>query len=478
MENLFLPSYHFPPIGVFMRRFDVLIVGSGPGGQRAAFQAAKLKKTVAVIERQPSIGGAGLHTGTLPSKTLREAALFLAGFKQRAIFGFQCSIGREVTLQELMYRKMDVMKKQMEVIIDQFNRNNIEIIYGEASFRDEHRLSIKSPGGLEEVYGEVIIIAAGTRPLRPKEVPFDEEHIYDTDSILKINQIPSTLTVIGGGVIGCEYACIFASLGVKVTLIEKKPRLLPFADNEIVNSLCYWMTQSGITLRLNEEVVKITVESNDRVMTNLKSGKQVVSEKLLYTMGRVGNTDMLNLNAIGIKPDGRGSLSVNENFQTTIPHIYAIGDVIGFPALASTSMEQGRRAVCNALHKEDITCEVVSHLPFGIYTIPEISMVGETEEGLTAKAIAYEVGCALFQEVAKGQIIGDTHGMLKLLFNREDKRLLGVHIIGERATELIHIGQAVMSFRGTVDYFKDTVFNYPTLSDAYKVAALNGLNRL
>lgn len=461
-----------------MKKFDVLIIGSGPGGQRAAFQASKLKKTVAVIERQPYIGGAGLHTGTLPSKTLREAALFLSGFKQRAIFGFQLSIGREVTLQELMHRKMDVIKKQMEVIIDQFSRNNVEIIYGDASFTDKHKLTVKGAATTEELYGEVIIIATGTRPLRPKDVPFDEAHIYDTDTILKIDNIPATLAIIGGGVIGCEYACIFASLGVKVTLIEKKSRLLPFADEEIVNNLIYWMRHSGITLRLNEEVVKITVEAKDRVVTTLKSSKQAVSEKLLYTMGRVGNTDMLNLNAIGIKSNERGGLDVNENFQTALPHIYAIGDVIGFPALASTSMDQGRRAVCSAFHTEGVTCEVVSHLPFGIYTIPEISMVGETEEGLTKKGAPYEIGCALFQEVAKGQIIGDTHGMLKLIFHRETRQLLGVHIIGERATELIHIGQAVMSFGGTIDYFKDTVFNYPTLTDAYKVAALNGLNRL
>ena len=461
-----------------MRRFDVLIVGSGPGGQRAAFQASKLKKTVAVIERQPYIGGAGLHTGTLPSKTLREAALFLSGFKQRAIFGFQLAIGREVTLQELMHRKMDVIKKQMEVIIDQFSRNNVEIIYGDASFTDGHKLTVKGTTATEELYGDIIIIATGTRPLRPRDVPFDEAHIYDTDTILKIDNIPRTLAIIGGGVIGCEYACIFASLGVKVTLIEKKSRLLPFADEEIVNNLIYWMRHSGITLRLSEEVVKITVEAKDRVVTTLKSSKQAVSEKLLYTMGRVGNTDMLNLNAVGIKSNERGGLNVNENFQTALPHIYAIGDVIGFPALASTSMDQGRRAVCNAFHTEGVTCEVVSHLPFGIYTIPEISMVGETEEELTKKGVPYEIGCALFQEVAKGQIIGDTHGMLKLLFHRETRQLLGVHIIGERASELIHIGQAVMSFGGTIDYFKDTVFNYPTLTDAYKVAALNGLNRL
>ena len=373
---------------------------------------------------------------------------------------------------------MDVIKRQIEVIIDQFSRNNIEIIYGEASFIEEHSLAVKGATGSEELSGDVIIIATGTRPLRPKEVPFDEGHIYDTDTILKLNNIPAFLTVVGGGVIGCEYACIFASLGVKVTLVEKKSRLLPFADEEIVNNLCYWMRHSGITLRLNEEVVKISVEGKDRVVTTLKSGKQVVSEKLLYTMGRVGNTDMLNLEALGIRPNERGGLNVNEYFQTSVPHIYAVGDVIGFPALASTSMEQGRRAVCNAYHKEEVTCEVVSNIPFGIYTIPEISMVGATEEELTKQGVPYEAGCAFFHEVAKGQIIGDTHGMLKLLFNREDRRLLGVHIIGEKAAELIHIGQAVMSFGGTIDYFKDTVFNYPTLSDAYKDAALNGLNRL
>lgn len=461
-----------------MKKFDVLIIGSGPGGQRAAFQAAKLKKTVAVIERQPYIGGAGLQTGTLPSKTLREAALFLAGFKQRAIFGFQFSLGREITLQELMHRKTDVIRKQMEIIMEQFSRNNIEIIYGEASFIDEYRLAVKSATGSEELYGDVIIIATGTRPVRPKDVPFDGEHIYDTDTILKIDNIPSMLTIIGGGVIGCEYACIFTALGVKVTLVEKKSRLLQFADEEIVNSLIYWMRHSGVTLRLNEEVVNITVEGQNRVVTLLKSGKQIVSEKLLYTMGRVGNTDMLNLGAIKLSPDNRGGLNVNENFQTSVPHIYAIGDVIGFPALASTSMEQGRRAMCHAFHREGVTCEVVPYLPFGIYTIPEISMIGETEEGLTEKAVSYEIGCAMFQEVAKGQIIGDTHGMLKLLFDRKDRKLLGVHIIGERASELIHIGQAVMGFGGTIDYFKDTVFNYPTLTDAYKVAALNGLNRL
>lgn len=461
-----------------MRSYDVLVIGSGPGGQKAAIQASKLGKKVAIIERSPYIGGAGLHTGTLPSKTLRETALYIAGFKQRAVFGFQLTLGRDVTLSELIYRKTEVVRKQMETIIDQFNRNSVEVIYGEASFIDKNRLFIRGNGIGEELQADIIVIASGSRPARPADVPFDSGHIYDSDTILSLNKIPNSITVIGGGVIGCEYACIFASLGIKISLVDRKGRLLSFVDEEIVNSLMYWMRHSGVTLRLNEEVVKIEVEAPGRVITHLRSGKVIITEKLLYTMGRVGNTDRLNLKSIGVRPDDRGLLKVNDSFQTEVSNVYAIGDVIGFPSLASTSMEQGRRAVCHAFQKEGLTCEVAGHLPFGIYTIPEISMVGETEENLTAKGIPYEVGCAYFHEVARGQIIGDVHGMLKLLFHRETKRLLGVHIIGEKASELIHIGQAVLDYGGPVDYFKDVVFNYPTLSDAYKEAALNGLNKL
>lgn len=462
-----------------MKRYDVLVIGSGPGGQRAAIQAAKLGKKVAVIERQPYIGGAGLHTGTLPSKTLRETALFLAGFRQRAVFGFQFTLNREVTLSELMHRKSEVIRMQMEVIIAQFGRNNVEILYGEASFIDANRLLVTGSGNTsDEFYADVIVIAAGSRPARPGDIPFDEEHIYDSDSILRIDKIPDSLTIIGGGVIGCEYACIFASLGVKINLVEKKKRLLSFADEEVVTNLMYWMRHSGVTLRLDEEVVNIAVERRGRVTTHLRSGKVIVSGKLLYTMGRVGNSDRLNLDAVGIKTHERGLIAVNSDYQTPVPHIYAIGDVIGFPSLASTSMEQGRRAVCHAFQKNSLSCEIVGHLPLGIYTIPEISMVGETEEGLTARGISYETGTAYFQEVARGQIAGDTHGMIKLLFNRETRKLLGVHIVGEKASELIHIGQAVLNYGGPIDYFKDVVFNYPTLSDAYKEAALNGLNKL
>jgi NAD(P) transhydrogenase len=461
-----------------MRRYDVLIVGSGPGGQKAAIQAAKLGKKVAIIEKSPFIGGAGIHTGTLPSKTLRETALIYSGFKQRAIFGLQLTLNREIALSELMHKKSEVARLQMEVIIDQFSRNNVEVIYGEASFAGPDTLLLKGNGSTLELAAEFIILAPGSRPARPPEVPFDAEHIYDSDSILGLDRIPGSLTVVGGGVIGCEYACIFGALGVKVNLVEKKARLLSFVDEEIVTSLMYWMRHSGVTFRLDEEVIDISVERPGRVITRLKSGKVMVSEKLLYTMGRVGNSDALNLGAIGLKADYRGLVSVNEHFQTAVPNIYAIGDVIGFPSLASTSMEQGRRAVCHAFQKEGITCEVPGLLPFGIYTIPEISMIGETEESLTLKGIPYEAGCAYFHEVARGQIIGDVHGMLKLLFDRNSRLILGVHIVGERASELIHIGQAVMSYGGPIDYFKDAVFNYPTLSDAYKVAALNGLNKL
>ncbi len=462
-----------------MKRYDLLIIGSGPGGEKAAIQGAKLGKKVAVIEREPYIGGAGIHTGTLPSKTLRETALYLSEIKQRAVFGFQFVPGRDVTLTELMFRKSDVIRRQMEVVLEQFRRNNIEIIYGEGSLLDDHRVAVKGrDGSREEFYGEFIVLAAGSRPTRPPEIPFDSDHIYDSDTILKIDSIPTTITIIGGGVIGSEYACIFSALGVKVTLIEKKDRILSFADREISESLMYRMRHSGVTLRLAEEVSGITVEKPGRVITGLKSTKFVVSEKLLYTMGRSGNSDKLNLDAAGIRTGKRGAILVNENYQTEAANVYAVGDVIGFPSLASTSREQGRRAVCHAFEREGQTCEITGYMPFGVYTIPEISMVGATEEELTGRNIPYEVGSAYFEEVARGQIAGDVYGMIKILFNREDKRLLGVHIVGEKASELIHIGQAVMNFGGTIDYFKDVVFNYPTLSDGYKSAALNGLNKL
>jgi NAD(P) transhydrogenase len=364
-------------------------------------------------------------------------------------------------------------------VVDHFTRNNIEIIYGEASFLDINRIAIKDKSAnVTEVRADVIVLAPGTSPARPEGVPFDETHIHDSDTILELKSLPATLTIIGGGVIGCEYACIFTALGVKVTLVEKRAKLLEFADDEMVTSLVYWLGHHGATLRLAETVMNIEIEKEGRVITKLESGKSVVSEQLLYTMGRLGNTKALNLEALGIEADKRGLLKVNENFQTKLDHIYAVGDVIGFPSLASTSREQGRLVICHAFEAEGGSCDLPGVMPFGIYTIPEISMVGATERELTEDGVDYVSGTALFSEVARGQISGDNYGMLKLLFHRETLKLLGVHIIGERASELIHIGQAVMNFGGTIDYFRETVFNFPTLSDAYKQAALSGFNRL
>ncbi len=464
---------------VLLREYDILVIGSGPGGEKAAIQGAKLGKKVAIIERLATIGGAGINTGTLPSKTLRETALYLADLRQRSVFGIQVPLGRDLRLGKLMYKKTEVIKKQTDVIVDQLSRNNVDIIFGTASFKDANTLIVTTSDGARDEYsGSVIIISTGTSPARPDDVPFDSGHIYDSDTILELDRIPATLTVIGAGVIGCEYACIFASLGVKVTLVEKRGRLLGFADEEIVTSLMYWMRHTDITVKLNEEVVNIAVEGPGRVRTRLKSGKSIMSEKLLYTMGRTANVEELNLDTIGVKLGKRSLIEVDGSFVTSVPNVYAVGDVIGFPSLAATSREQGRRAVCSAFEKEGVTCDNVGLMPFGIYTIPEISMVGETEEGLTEKGVPYEVGTAFFDEVARSLISGDKYGMLKLIFNSEDLRLLGVHIIGEKASELIHVGQAVMNYGGKVDYFKDIVFNHPTISEAYKVAALNGLNKL
>ncbi|NOY53705.1 MAG: Si-specific NAD(P)(+) transhydrogenase [Deltaproteobacteria bacterium] len=462
-----------------MKAYDVLVIGSGPAGQKGAIQAAKLGKRVAVFEKEAFIGGAGLQTGTIPSKTLRETALYLSGLKQRSVYGFQCILGKNVQFQELMHRKETVVQRQMEVIIDQFARNNVEIIYGTAVFEEPHILRVKNrQGETERFRGEVILVTVGSRPNRPPEVPFDGHSVYDSDGILKIDTIPDSLTIIGGGVIGCEYASVFACLGTRVTIVEKKDRLLGFADEEIVNSLVYWMRHAGIAMRLGEGVDRIDVEHPGRVVAQLAGGKQVVSEKLLFTLGRNANTKGLGLEEVGVKLGKRGRIEVDSDYRTNISGIFAAGDVIGGPSLASTSMEQGRQAMCAALMQECPVTGVANQLPYGIYTIPEISMFGETEAGLTEQGIPYEIGQAFFSEVARGQIIGDSYGMLKLLFHRETRKLLGIHIIGERATEIIHIGQAVMSNEGTIDYFVNTVFNYPTLSDAYKVAALNGINRL
>jgi NAD(P) transhydrogenase len=453
----------------------MLVIGSGPAGQKAAIQAAKVGKKVGVIERKKVAGGICINTGTIPSKSLREAVLFLSGFRQRSLYGASYRVKKDITFEDLAQRCDHVVKAEQEVIQNQLIRNSVDFIIGSASFLDPHRIAVKQDSELNEHTADFIVVAVGTEPSRPADIPFDGESIIDSDGLLTLKKLPKSLTIVGGGVIGCEYASILATLGIPVVLVERRPRLLEFVDSEIIESLQYQMRNVGVTLRFNEEVVGIQKTADHSVSIQLKSGKKIGAPLLVYSVGRVGATKELNLERIGIKPDERGRLNVNGNFQTELPHIYAVGDVVGFPALASTSMQQGRHAACHAL---GLSCETSTHLlPYGIYTIPEISMVGRNEDELTRDGVPYEIGVARYREIARGQIIGDTVGMLKLLFHSETRALLGVHVIGEGATELVHIGQAVIAHGGKLDYFIDTVFNYPTLAECYKVAALAALNK-
>ena len=461
--------------------YDMLVIGSGPAGQRAAFQAAKVDKRVAIVERTDVVGGVMVNSGTIPSKTLREAVIYLTGYRQRALYGESYSVKENISLQDLIFRTDHVITNEIDVTRHQLRRNRVEIIPAEASFVDPHtiRLSSLDSKGDHEVTAERIVIATGTWVTQVPGIPFDGTSIFTADDILRLDHLPRTLSVVGGGVIGLEYASIFATLGVRVTLIEKSPRLLPFVDSEMVEGLVYHMRRSRATFRMNEEVTGIEPIEDDhgkRVRIKLASGKQVVTEKALYSIGRTGATRALQLPAAGLSADDRGRLKAGSHYQTEVPHIYAVGDVIGFPSLASTSMEQGRMAACHAFGIEAKSERDL--FPLGIYTIPEISMVGRTEESLTEESIPYEVGKAQYREIARGQIIGDETGLLKLIFHLETRKLLGVHIIGEGASELVHIGQAVMAFGGSVNYFVETVFNYPTLAECYRTAALDGINRL
>lgn len=459
-----------------MPHYDLLVIGSGPAGQKAAVQAAKLGKTVGIIERKEVIGGVCTNTGTIPSKSLREAVLFLSGFHQRSLYGAGYRVKRDITMADLIFRANHVIKREIEVIHNQMARNGVEIIPGTARFVDPHRVAVTHGRDTQELTASYLVIATGTVPARPAHIPFDDRTIIDTDRLLSLTEIPKSIAIIGGGVIGAEYASILAAIGVQVVLVERRPRLLEFVDTEIIEALQYHMRSIGVTLRLNEEVVIVEKEPDDTVVIKLKSGNVIHAALLMYSVGRMGASDGLNLEAIGIRPDDRGRLAVNEHFQTAVPHIYAAGDIIGFPALASTSMQQGRHAACHAF---GVPCRTDSTLlPYGIYSIPEISMVGWNEDTLSRAGIPYEVGIARYREIARGQLIGDETGMLKLLFHPQTREVLGIHAIGDGATELIHIGQAVMSFSGKIDYFVETVFNYPTLAECYKVAALAGINRL
>jgi NAD(P) transhydrogenase len=459
-----------------VQTYDLLVIGSGPAGQRAAIQGAKSGKKVGLIERREVVGGVCINTGTIPSKTIREAVLHLSGYYYQNVYGVNYRVKEKITMADLAFRVTHVIKTEVDVIQAQLSRNNIEMVNGIARFEDPNTVGVEGVRGLQTYRAEAIIIATGTKPANSSKVPLNGRNIIDSDQILKMPEIPKTFIVVGGGVVGVEYACMFATLGVRVILVERRPRLLEFADAEMVEALSYSLRDHRVTMRLNEEVESVEELPDGSVVANLESKKKLSGDALLYAVGRQGNVDELNLAAAGVEADPRGRILVDKDYRTKQPHIFAVGDVIGFPSLASVSMEQGRIAAARAFGK-NINSNPASY-PYGIYTIPEISFIGKTEEQLTDEDVPYEVGVSYYREIARGQIRGDTTGRLKIIFHRETKQVLGVHIIGEGASELLHIGQAVMIFGGTVDYFVDTVFNYPTLAECYKAAAFNGLNKL
>ncbi len=464
-----------------MRHYDIAVIGTGPAGQKAAIQASKLGKRVAIIEKSDVVGGAAINTGTIPSKALREAAMHLTGTGKRGLFGEQHRMKREVTIADLVYVSQQVINGELVVIRDAFDRNNIDLIWGEAHFEGPNLLQVQRHEESELITADKFVVAVGTKPAKPSHVPFDDQTVFCSDSFLKLRHLPKSIIVVGGGVIGCEYACIMATLGVRVTLVEGRHQVLGFLDHEMAEAFQYHMRRMGITLRLGEKVEGIEHLSSQngssvRVQATLESGKHLKAQTLLYAVGRQGVCKPLGLDNVGIEFDDRERLKVNQNYQTNVEHVYAVGDVIGFPALASTAMEQGRLAACHAFGEE--AHSMPDLFPYGIYSVPEISMVGKTEKQLTEASIPYEAGIAQYTELARGQLLGDTTGLLKLLIHQDDHRILGVHVIGTGATELIHIGQAVMAFNGTVEFFIHNVFNYPTLAEAYKIAAYNGINKL
>jgi NAD(P) transhydrogenase len=456
--------------------YDLIVIGSGPAGQRAAIYGAKLNKRVALIEAREVVGGVCINTGTIPSKTMREAVLHLSGYNYKSIYGMNYRVKERITMADLAFRVQHVIKTEVDVTDAQLSRNNVEVLTGVASFEDPTHVKVTNTRGANVIEGKNVIIATGTKPAGSPKVPINGTTIVNSDQVLNLPNLPKTMIIVGGGVIGVEYCCMFAALGVRVTLIERRPRLLEFADQEIVEALSYHLRDARVTMRLNEEVESVE-ESEGSVVANLESKKKLQGDALLYAVGRQGNVDELNLAAAGIDADPRGRIPVDKDFRTKQPVVFAVGDVIGFPSLASVSMEQGRIAAARAFGDDSVVSNP-SFYPYGIYTIPEISFIGKTEEQLTEEDVPYEVGVAYYREIARGQIRGDTTGRLKLIFHRENHSILGVHIIGEGASELLHIGQAVMALGGRLEYFVDTVFNYPTLAECYKVAAFNGLNRV
>ena len=471
------PEVEFEALKVTAAEYDLVVIGSGPAGQKGAIAAAKARKRVAVIDRTDMMGGVSVHTGTIPSKTLREAIFQLTGLTVKALYGNGYRSRGDISVQDLSSRVHAIIGRETEVVRAQLKRNGVAIYQGDALFLDPHTVGIQGEGEGLRVKAEKILVACGTRPAHSPGIPFDNHRIVDTDHLADLVGLPKEIIVVGAGVVGLEYASFMAALGADVTLIDQRPIVLEFVDREIVEALFFHLRHLGVTFRLGEKVSQVGIDAKrDFVFAELESGKRVRGDALIYAVGRQANGDLLHLEAAGLAADSRGRLKVNEFFQTEVPHVYAAGDVIGFPALASTSMEQGRLA---ASHMFQIPFEHMPELfPYGIYTIPEISMVGQTEETLTSNRVPYEVGIAKYSELAKSMMLGDEAGMLKILFDRETRKLLGVHALGQRATEIIHIGQAVLFYGGSVEYFRDMVFNYPTLAEAYKVAALDGLNKL
>ena len=458
-----------------MYDYDVLVIGSGPGGQKAAIAAAKLDRRVAIVERKDMIGGVCLNTGTIPSKTLREAIMYLTGLSQREMYGQSYHVKDEITIGDLAARTTHVVSREMDVVRSQLARNRVAIMTGTGSFVDQHTVEVDGgEGRVRRATADKIVIATGTRPARPASVEFDERTVIDSDGIVNLDSVPRSMLVASAGVIGIEYASMFAALGTKVTVVEQRERMLEFCDVEVVEALKYHLRDLAVTFRFGETVSSVEARPEGAIAT-LLSGKKIPADTVMYS-ARQGASDHLNLDAADLTADKRGRIAVGECYQTTVPHIYAVGDVIGFPALAATSMEQGRVAAHHAcgepLH------EVSDLQPIGIYSIPEISFVGRTEEQLTRDNVPFEVGVSRYRELARGQIIGDSYGVLKLLVSLDTHSLLGVHVFGTGATELVHIGQAVMGCGGTIDYLVDAVFNYPTLAEAYKVAALDAMNKM
>ncbi|GAA5060406.1 Si-specific NAD(P)(+) transhydrogenase [Thermocatellispora tengchongensis] len=452
------------------------MLGSGPGGQKAAIAAAKLERRVAIVERRNMIGGVCINTGTIPSKTLREAVLYLTGLNQREMYGQSYRVKDDITVADLGIRTQHVVGREIDVIRSQLARNHVTVLTGTGRFLDPHTVGVVDEHEREvKVTAEKIIIATGTRPARPDTVEFDDHTVIDSDGILSMREVPESMVVVGAGVIGIEYASMFAALGTKVTVVERRDRMLDFCDLEVVEALKYHLRDLAVTFRFGETVAAVQRRPKG-ALTLLESGKKIPASTVMYSAGRHGMTGELDLEAAGLTADARGRIQVDKDYRTEVPHIYAVGDVIGFPSLAATSMEQGRIA---AHHACDEPLRGIHHLqPIGIYTIPEISFIGRTEDELTQQQVPFEVGVSRYRELARGQIIGDTYGMLKLLVSPETRKLLGVHVFGTGATELLHIGQAVMGCEGTIDYLVDAVFNYPTLAESYKVAALDAMNKI